>query len=53
MHSPCTTCITIPSTIDDLRLYWRVHGTSWRNLFDLHCEIVDRLRANSSLWISS
>jgi hypothetical protein len=44
--------ITAPST-DDWRAYWAVHGTSWRTLFQLHCEIVDRLRSNSSLWVST
>jgi hypothetical protein len=42
---------TISSALDS-REYWRVHGTSWRSLFELHCEIVDRLRASSSCWVS-
>jgi len=43
--------ITIPSTLD-WREFWRVHGTSWRSLIELHFEICDRLRASSS-WRSS
>jgi len=35
------------------RDFWRVHGTSWRSLFELHAAIVNRLQANSSLWGSS
>jgi hypothetical protein len=35
------------------REFWRVHGTSWRSLIDLHFEICDRLRASSSSWRSS
>jgi hypothetical protein len=43
---------TIPSTLD-WREFWRVHGTSCRSLFELHCAIVNRLQATSSLWVSS
>jgi len=45
---------TIPSTgccPADWREFWRVHGTSWRSLIELHFEICDRLRASSS-WCS-
>jgi hypothetical protein len=35
------------------REFWRLHGTSWSSLLELHCEIVDRLRANSSLRVST
>jgi hypothetical protein len=37
----------------DAREYWRVHGTTWRSLFELHAAIVNRLQAASSLWFSS
>jgi hypothetical protein len=40
---------TLPSTLD-WRDFWRVHGTSWRSLIDLHFQICDRLRATSSSW---
>jgi hypothetical protein len=40
---------TLSSSLD-WRNYWRVHGTSWRHILELHFEIVDHLRANSSLW---
>jgi hypothetical protein len=39
---------TSNSTID-WREHWRVHGTSWRTLIELHFEICDRLRT-SPLW---
>jgi hypothetical protein len=35
------------------REFWRIHGTNWRSLFELHAAIVNRLQANSSLWGSS
>jgi len=44
--------ITIPSTAD-AREFWRIHGTSWRSVFELHAAIVNRLQATSSLWVSS
>jgi hypothetical protein len=40
---------TLPSTVD-WRAFWRVHGTTWRGVIDLHFEICDRLRAASSSW---
>jgi hypothetical protein len=43
---------TLSSTLD-WREYWRANGTSWHSVFELHCRIVDRLRAHSSLWGSS
>jgi hypothetical protein len=42
---------TIPSTID-LRDYWSRQGVPWREVLDLHCSIIDRLRASSSWWSS-
>jgi hypothetical protein len=35
------------------RGFWRVNGTSWRSLIDLHFEICDRVRASSSSRVSS
>jgi hypothetical protein len=56
MNAPISTFATLLSTGScpaDWRAYWRVHGTSWRSLIELHFEICDRLRATSSLWGSS
>jgi hypothetical protein len=47
-----TSPLTLPST-SDWREYWRVHGISWRSVIQLHFEIVDSLRPNSSLWVST
>jgi hypothetical protein len=46
------TDLTAPSTTNP-REYWRAHGVTWRDLFELHAAIVNRLQANSSLWCSS
>jgi hypothetical protein len=43
---------TLPSTVD-WRAFWRVHGTTWRSVIDLHFEICERLRATSSWCCSS
>jgi hypothetical protein len=43
---------TLASTVD-WRTFWRVHGTTWRSVIDLHFEICDRLWASSSSWGSS
>jgi hypothetical protein len=52
--------VTGPSTLTstaDRRAWWREEsirvGTDWRSVFQFHCEIVDRLRTHSSLWVSS
>jgi hypothetical protein len=37
----------------DWREYWRIHSVSWRSVIQLHFEIVDSLRPNSSLWVST
>jgi hypothetical protein len=59
--SPLRTCgkssepLTFSSTgccPADWREFWRLHGTSWRSLIDLHFEICDRLRASSSWALS-
>jgi hypothetical protein len=44
--------LTLPST-SDRREYWRVHGISWCSVIQLHLEIVDSLRPNSLLWMST
>jgi hypothetical protein len=47
--------VTAPSTMNS-REWWADEsiraGTDWKSLIELHCAIVDRLRANSS-WASS
>jgi hypothetical protein len=43
--------ITAPSTVNWLE-YWRVHGTSWRSLIELHFAICNRLQQSSSWWSS-
>jgi hypothetical protein len=35
---------------DGWREFWRIHGTSWRHIFELHAAIVNRLQAESSSW---
>ena len=49
--STFTSTGTVPSTMDR-REWWADEsvriGTDWRSLFELHCQIVDRLRASSS-----
>jgi hypothetical protein len=41
---------------DGWRQWWAVEsaraGSNWRSIFELHCEIIDRLRS-SALWASS
>jgi hypothetical protein len=48
--------ITARST-DNWRQWWATEaeriGSNWRSIFQLHCEIVDRLRATSSWAVSS
>jgi hypothetical protein len=46
-----STTTVIPSTID-WRAYWAWQGVPWREVIDLHFDVVDRLRASSS-WCSS
>ena len=49
-----SSALTAPSTTD-WREWWADEsvrtGSNWRSLFELHCQIVDRLRASSS-WAS-
>jgi hypothetical protein len=50
----CNSALTSSSTgscPDEWREYWRVHGTKWRSVIELHLEICDRLWASSS-WAS-
>jgi hypothetical protein len=53
MRTLLHTIHTVISSTADAREFWRVHGVTWHSLIKLHFEIVDRLRANSSLWASS
>jgi hypothetical protein len=39
---------TTSNSTTNWREYWRVHGTSWHSLFDLHVAIVNRLQAATS-----
>ena len=41
------------SSTADWPEYWRTHGADWPSLFELHCKIAERLRNNSSWWVSS
>jgi|AmaraimetFIIA100_FD_contig_71_3587573_length_306_multi_3_in_0_out_0_1 hypothetical protein len=43
---------TVPSTLDCPHIA-ACMARAWRSLFELHCAIVNRLQATSSLWVSS
>ena len=47
----CSSALTVGSTTDQ-RQWWADESvrtrTDWRSLIELHCQIVDRLRASSS-----
>jgi hypothetical protein len=49
------TAVSTGTNPSEWRVWWREEairtGTDWRSLFELHCQIVDRLRASSS-WAS-
>lgn len=49
-HKPDSVTSSSGSGPADWREYWRVHGTSWQHIFELHAAIVPRLQAASSSW---